>query len=762
MSFFDLRQIQDISLKWKLLIPFLFFALMGTTILVAIGLTSQQKVIEGEEKREMVHYYQLFLEQLNQKKIQSVSLASIVAENPQVCGLVAQGNRQALLDLLNPTYLKLKDAYQIAQFQFHLPPAISFLRLHRPQQYGDDMGEYRKTILEVHHLGEAVAGLERGATGFGIRGVVPLYYRGDMVGTVEIGHSFGKAFLKELQRSWGIDLAIYDIKGKGNYELVARAAQREEAPPVTPFLRDLRPGETTIMIAPESLPDRSLLVGPVKDYSGRVVAMVEIKVDRSETLDRLVQTRNLMIGVGLAGIAISFFFTYLVAALFLRPIKEIVNEAHDIALGKRESRLGPRPNDEIGTLTQSLNRVLKVLKEKRKEIERHAKTLELRVEERTADLIASEEKYRALVENVPLIVYRVLLDGTTEFINSALTEILGYTIEEAVGDRHFWREKICGIDINTCEDIFYACFEEGEEYRTERLVRDKNGHILTILDHAIPAFYANGAVKWIDGIMMDITELKRLQERALLTEEIRILGEISAHMAHEIRNPLSTAGGFARRLRDSLPEDDPHRRQAGIIVEEVVKLENFLKILLSSIKPFDLDLKEIDVNGLIESLLTALEQSLTSKGLAFVRALSNDLPMIEADDERLKQAFEHILKHAIVSTPDGESIFISTRHLDDRLLITIRHRVRRLSEDDLEKFFFPHIEREEEWTILDLPLSKIIIHRHGGKVDLSREKDNILIMKMEFPIQQTKENRGVMTQVAPSSRERESDERGAF
>ena len=742
MSFLDLRQIQGISLKWKLLIPFLFFALMGTTILVVIGLTSQQKAIEREEKREMAHYYQLFLEQLNQKKIQSVSLASVVAENPQVCELVAQGNRQALLDLLKPTYLRLKDAYQIAQFQFHLPAAISFLRLHKPQQYGDDMGEYRKTILEVHNRGEAVAGLERGATDFGIRGVVPLYYRGDIVGTVEIGHSFGEAFLMELQRSWGIDLAIYDIRGKRHYKLVARAAQRDEAPPVDLFLTDLRPGETTIMIAPKSFPDRSLLYGPVKDYSGKVVALVEIKMDRSEILERLMQTRNLMIGVGLAGVAISFFFTYLVAALFLRPIKEIVNEAHDIALGKRESHLQPRPNDEIGTLTQSLNMVLKVLKEKRAEIERHAKTLELRVEERTSDLIASEEKYRALVENVPFIVYRVLLDGTTEFINSALTETLGYTIEEAVSDRHFWREKICGIDIDTCEDIFYACFEEGKEYRTERLVRDKNGHILTILDHAIPAFYANGSVKWIDGIMMDITELKRLQERELLTEEIRILGEISAHMAHEIRNPLSTAGGFARRLRDSLPEDDPHRRQAGIIVEEVAKLENFLKILLSSIKPFDLDLKEVDLNDLIESLLTALEQSLTSKGLVFIKELSNDLPMIEADDDRLKQAFGHILKHAIVSAPDGESIFISTRLQDDRLLITIRHKVSRLSEDDLEKFFFPHIEREEEWTILDLPLSKIIIHRHGGKVDLSRKKGNILIMKMEFPIRQTKENRG--------------------
>jgi nitrogen-specific signal transduction histidine kinase len=77
--------------------------------------------------------------------------------------------------------------------------------------------------------------------------------------------------------------------------------------------------------------------------------------------------------------------------------------------------------------------------------------------------------------------------------------------------------------------------------------------------------------------------------------------------------------------------------------------------------------------------------------------------------------------------------------MDDNVIVTLRHKVSHLSDEDLEQFFFPHIEEEPESTVLDLPLSKIIIHRHGGKVDLYAEEENILTMRIEFPLRGTVE-----------------------
>jgi PAS domain S-box-containing protein len=734
MTLPSIHRIRSISLRWKLLVPFLFIAFTGTITLAYIGSSSQQRLIKEEEKRQILHYYDLFLEEMDHKKGQALSLATMIAENPNVQRLLAERNREALNDLLVQTYVQMKIDFDIEQFHFHLPPAISFLRLHYPKRFGEDMSRHRKTITDSVENLVGVAGLEKGEEGFGIRGVAPVFYQREMVGTVEIGHSFGEAFLKDFHRRWRIDLALYEIRDGRSYTSLAKAGKGFRGFFSGRYLATITGEVPTIRIAPKSHPDRSILLGPVENYSGDLVAVVEISVDRSETRGRLFQTRNLMVLVGVIGVAVSFILTFLVASLLTRPLKEIVKEAQDIAQEKRESRLDPRPNDEIGTLTQSLNMMLDSLKGRRMEIEEYARTLERRVQERTADLLASEEKYRTLVENVPLIVYRVLKDGTTEFINSYVTESLGYSVEEAVGDKRFWWNRICGEEMDSEKNIFKVCFQSGEEFRVERLVRHKDGRLLTFIDHAIPARDDEGRTKWIDGIMLDITELKKLQERALRAEEIKTLGEISARVAHEIRNPLVTAGGFARRLSDSLQEEDSNRQLAQVIVEEVARMENFLKILLSSIKPFDLSVTDVDVNSLLRSWVGKLDARLKAKGIHVVEELSPAVPKIQGDDDRLNQAFENLLKHAIVSMPEGEPLFLSTTQRGDNLVITFRHKVHHLSDEDLEQFLFPHIEEEEESTILELPLSKIIIHRHKGTVDVLRGGDNVLVMKIEFPV----------------------------
>ncbi|MFC1819818.1 cache domain-containing protein [Thermodesulfobacteriota bacterium] len=729
----SIYRLQGISLKWKLLIPFLLFAFSGTSILVLIGLTSQQNLIKEEEKKEILHHYRLFRERIHQSEMQSISLASMTAENPEVQKLLAERDREALHGLLAPAFIKLKRDLNIEQFHFHTPPAISFLRLHKPEKFGDDLGFHRKTVLDALVKGRPAGGLEKGASGFGIRGVAPVLHDGRITGSVGIGHSFGKAFLEDFHRSWDVDVALYDIKGPGQYSLIASAGKINEAYLDRIDFPNINANKPTILIAPDHFPDQSLLLGPVKDYSDSVVALIRLSVDRSEIQEKLTGTRNLMLTVGLAGIVISFLLTYFVIVLFIRPIKEIVEEAQDIAQGKRESRIAPRPNDEVGSLAQALNTMIEALKKRRVEIEDYAKILEKQVQERTSDLLDSEEKYRTLAENVPLIVYRVLRDGTTVFVNSRITESLGYTIEEAVSNRRFWRDKISGADLSTYNAINTLCFKKGEDCRVESRFKAKDGRLLNFITHAIPTKDAEGHVLWVDGMMMDITELKKLQERALQTEGIRTLGEISARVAHEIRNPLSTAGGFARRLNESL-KDDENKKMAGIIVEEVAKLENFLKLLLSSIEPFDLVLSYVDVNDLLMTWIEKLGGFLGSRSIKVVQALESDLPKIQADGDRLSQAFENILKHAIISTPEGEILSISSIREEEHIAIIIIHRVDRLSEDDLEKFFFPHIERVTKWNIQDLPLSKIIIHRHGGIVNLTREGGNILKMRIEFPI----------------------------
>jgi PAS domain S-box-containing protein len=727
------------SLKWKLLLPFLFFAFIGTTTLTIIGLASQQRLIKEEEKKTIQHFYHHFLERIQLKESQALSLATLIAYDRDIQEKLAMRDREGLRDLLAQTYSQLEEKHNIQQLHFHIPPGFSFFRVHEPKQHGDDLRPMRKMVTEVLSKGVPLSGIEKGATALGIRGVVPVFRHGDIIGSVEIGLGFGRPFLLAFQEHWGVDVTLYVKKGEA-YEFLEAAGGATERSPAESFPFSLETEDVKILIAPRDFPERSILLGSIRDYSGKELALVEFGLDRSLILHKLNRTRNIMILVGSAGLAISFLLTYLVVSLFIRPIKEIVKEAQDIADEKRASRLESRPNDEIGRLSKALNVMLDSLKNRRLEIENYAKTLEQKVQERTVDLEASEEKYRTLVENVPLIVYRIRQDGTTEFVNYYLKESLGYSIEEAMGDRLFWRQKITGPSEE--EGFYRVCFEEGDELRVERAVKDRKGRSVSFIDHAIPAWDANGRVKWVDGIMMDISELKRLQERALRTEEIKLLGEISARMAHEIRNPLSTAGGFARRLRDAIPEESPNYRLAQIIVEEVARLEHFLKVLFNSIRPFDLSLGEVNINDLLKKILRGYTYLLEMRGIKAETAFSQTLHVIHGDQERLSQAFSGLIEHAILSTPEGERFAVTTEATDDALVITLMHKSPRLSVDDLEKYFFPHVEDKVEMTVLDLPLSRIIIHRHGGRIDLWQEEDKTLFTKIEFPHEDRKKVAG--------------------
>jgi PAS domain S-box-containing protein len=733
MIFSDfINRVQSISLKWKLLIPFLFFSFIGTTSLVYIGLSSQQEIIKEEEKKELFRFYEIFLGSVRQKGEQALSMATIIAKNPKIETLLWKQNRQALLDYAQPLFEELKKNFGISQLHFHILPGKSYLRVHQPDQFGE-MIAYRTSIMDALKSGKGKKGLEWGLTGLGIRGVMPVFRNGKLAGSLEIGYPFGHSFLENLKEHWGPGFAVYEKKSPDTYSLLASTNGPGKIFSLAGSNVSDSIEQTRIFIAPPRFPNIALLVAPLRDYRGDVVAVVEIEVNRSAIIDRLSQNRTLMVVVGLVGICVSFFLVWIVAVLFIRPIKEIVAAAQEIAQGRRETRLMPGSNDEIGVLSHSLNTMLNSLKERRLQIQDHARTLERRVQERTADLVSSEEKYRTLVDNLPLGVYRILSDGTIEFINPYLIKTLGFDPDDMIGKRFFWQEKVWGSNKAESQEIMDVLKKDAQGFRMERVVKDKRGHKHIFMDQAIPFWDESGDLRWFEGIMVDITELKSLQEKALRTEEIRLLGEISARFAHEMRNPLATVGGFARRLQDSHLEDDRQKMFAKIIVDEVARLEDILKSILSSIKPFSINSTAVDVNKIILSSINEEADRMSEKKIQLETVLSPTISNIQGDTVFLERAFGCILKNEIINMPEGEKLFLSTESEAENVVITIRHDAKGLANEDLSQFFYPRFTGNAETTIHDLPLARVVIHRHGGKVDVLRDGEDV-VLRIELPV----------------------------
>lgn len=104
--------------------------------------------------------------------------------------IMANEFRDELKEEFVPLFEKLKKERSINILQFHKPPAISFLRAHAPEKYGDDLSSFRFTVVKANKEGKPVRGIELGKAGLSIRGVAPIRYLGQIVGSVEFGTSF--------------------------------------------------------------------------------------------------------------------------------------------------------------------------------------------------------------------------------------------------------------------------------------------------------------------------------------------------------------------------------------------------------------------------------------------------------------------------------------------------------------------------------------------------------------------------------------------
>ncbi|MGM0500767.1 MAG: cache domain-containing protein, partial [Bacillota bacterium] len=138
----------------------------------------------------------------------------LIAKNTAVQSAFADRDRESLRDMLLDSYQDISE--EMAQFQFHLPDSTSFLRLHNPDKYGDDLSSFRFTVNQANEKKELVSGIEEGRGGYGLRVVSPVEYEGDHLGTVEFGVSLGQEFLTELRNDFSGDYYIYSLADKNS------------------------------------------------------------------------------------------------------------------------------------------------------------------------------------------------------------------------------------------------------------------------------------------------------------------------------------------------------------------------------------------------------------------------------------------------------------------------------------------------------------------------------------------------------------------
>ena len=382
------------TVRTKLLVPTLFFiSLVIATIVAYNTVTTVQQFDESEQERlETMH--ETFLARVKAEENLAVALAIDTAQNVEVAKAFSERDRERLTLLTYPVYLELDTRFSIPQHQFHLEPATSFLRLHNIESYGDDLSDFRFTVLEANEEKRVISGIEVGRGGIGIRGVSPVKYLGQPVGSVEFGLNLDKILLETLKDEYGFDFQIGISKEAAEIVTLITSERFENfqsdqiflqaSTLETPFLNEDATYAQALqgegIFEHKTIDEREYAIHtvPIVDFSGKIVGTLDIISDHTEIAQAQDRQVLLSIGILLGGLLFAGIGFTLIANRTLQPIGALTTAANAIAEGDFTQKANVQSEDELGTLAIAFNTMTD-------EIQENVRTLEDRVEARTKD-----------------------------------------------------------------------------------------------------------------------------------------------------------------------------------------------------------------------------------------------------------------------------------------------------------------------------------------------------------------------------------------
>lgn len=241
--------------------------------------------------------------------------------------------------------------------------------------------------------------------------------------------------------------------------------------------------------------------------------------------------------------------------------------------------------------------------------------------------------------------------------------------------------------------------------------------------------------KELSARVRSLLSIKATHEKKVEEEKSGALEQMMEQVAHEIRNPLTSVGGFARKVFNKLPEDDPNRKYMQYIIEDVAVLESMIKQLIE-LKSMTISMKEPSaMNEVVKDSLKIFEQDFAQKAIQVETELQEGLPLITADKKLLKRAFCNLIKNAVEAMESGtKTLKVTSRVNGDNLELQFSDTGKGIAKEKIKNIFDPLVTSKVYGPGLGLTFALKIIQDHKGTISVESEEGKGTTFTIRFPI----------------------------
>lgn len=341
--------------------------------------------------------------------------------------------------------------------------------------------------------------------------------------------------------------------------------------------------------------------------------------------------------------------------------------------------------------------------------------------------------HKSIIQNINAGLFITDLDGVVTFANKIAGKLLGFKVEELL------EKNICDFfkDKDEAEKfIKLLALPEKKIDNYETKFVDKAGKEIIMGINASSLDDKNNKFEGVVFLFRDLTEIYHLRNQVERMERLALLGELSAGIAHEIRNPLAGIKASAQVLQESLSHEDFRSELINRIVKEVDKSNRLLKEFFKFARPLPPRFGFFDIEMIIDSVYLLLAPRLKKNNIKFKEEFEDLIPQVYIDETQIEQVILNFFLNAVDVMIDGGELKVRTSKqklglldappekfiiADEDLyyvIVEISDTGKGIKPEVIDKIFNPFFTTKKDGLGLGLSICSRLIEENRGKVDV--------------------------------------------